>query len=49
MCDRILTLCEGTLTEGEPRKRVVVVVGASHVQPLRELLLAAGTTVGKQL
>ena len=43
MCDRILALCEGTITGGKPRKRIVVVVGANHVQPLRELLLAAGS------
>ena len=43
MCDRILALCGGAITGGKPRKRIVAVVGANHAQPLRELLLAAGS------
>ena len=44
MSDRILALCGGAITGGKLRKRIVAVVGASHVRPLRELLLAAGST-----
>lgn len=43
MCDRLLALCGGSITGGKPRKRIVAVVGAAHVLPLRELLLAAGS------
>ena len=43
MCDRILALCGGAITGGKPRKRIIAVVGAAHVRPLRELLLAAGS------
>ena len=43
MCNRILALCQGAITGGKPRKRIVAVVGAAHVRPLRELLLAAGS------
>ena len=38
MCERILALCRGELSGGRPCKRVVAVVGRSHVRPLRSLL-----------
>ncbi|KAG1675141.1 hypothetical protein FOA52_003364 [Chlamydomonas sp. UWO 241] len=39
MCHTIVDLCSGKLA-GKPRKRVLVIVGRSHVAPLIELLKA---------